>query len=168
MTDGAPWRRPEPLNEDHDLEAFDSGEATLDEWLRRRALSNLRLGASRTYVVCPAGSRRVAGFYALAMGGVLADDTSAGTRRNMPQIIPAVLLGRLAVDRAAQGKGLGARLLRDAVDRALRASTEISARLVIVHALTPAADAFYQRLGFVRLPGDAHALALDLVKYARA
>lgn len=168
MSDEVELRAPEPLAATHDLTCLDSGEATLDEWLRRRVMANQKLGATRSYVACPAGGRVVVGYYALAMGGILAQETPTSVRRNMPRVIPAVMLGRLAVDRAAQGRGLGARLLRDAVERALRVSTEISARLVVVHALTPAAEAFYLRHGFAKLPLEAPTLALDLLKYAKA
>ena len=82
----------------------------------------------------------------------------------MPKFIPAVTLGRLAIDRAWQGKGLERALLADAVQRSLRASAEVSARLAIVHAISPAAEAFYLHHGFTRLPVDTPTLALDLVK----
>jgi GNAT superfamily N-acetyltransferase len=98
------------------------------------------------------------------MGQILAHEASGSMRRNMPRQIPAVILGRLAIDRAWQGKGLGRALLADAVRRSLRASSEVSARLVIVHAISPAAEAFYLHHGFTRLPVETPALALDLVK----
>lgn len=158
---------PVVIDESHDLSAFDSGEAVLDDWLRARALDNLRLGGSRTYVVCRRNSKQVVGYYALAMGGILGSGTPGSMRRNMPRVIPAVVLGRLAVDRGMQGRGLGAALLRDATLRALRASQEVSARLLLVHALTRAAEDFYRRHGFARLPGEASTLALDLVKLAK-
>ena len=82
----------------------------------------------------------------------------------MPNFIPAVVLGRLAIDRARQGQGLGRALLANVVRRSLRASGEVSARLVIVHAISLAAEAFYLRHGFTRLPVEAPTLALDLVK----
>lgn len=85
-------------------------------------------------------------------------------RRNMPRQIPAVTLGRLAINRAWQGKGLGRALLADVVRRSLRAGKEVSARLIIVHAISPAAEAFYLHHGFTRLPGEAATLALDLLK----
>ncbi len=85
-------------------------------------------------------------------------------RRNMPKHIPAVTLGRLAIDRAWQGKGLGRALLSDVIQRSLRASNEVSARLVIVHAISPAAEAFYLHHGFTRLPVETPTLALDMVK----
>ena len=156
------------LTEAHDSTAFASGEPALDDWLRQRAWNNLLLAASRTYVVCGAGSNTIAGYSALSMGQVLASEVTGSMRRNMPKNIPAVVLGRLAIDRTWQGKGLGRVLLADVVRRALVASEEISARLLIVHALSPAAEAFYLHHGFTRLPVETPALALDLVKYRKA
>jgi len=152
------------LTEAHDGSAFDSGEPVLDEWLRRRAWNNLLTAASRTYVVCPTGSSRVIGYFALSMGQILADEATGSMRRNMPKFIPAVVLGRLAIDRPWQGKGLGRALLADAIQRSLRASAEVSARLVIVHTISPAAEAFYVHHGFTRLPVETPTFALDLVK----
>ncbi len=155
---------PTLLRQDHDSTSFDSGEPVLDEWLRNRAWSNLQLAASRTYVVCAADSSRVVGYFALSMGHILAHDVAGSMRRNMPQSIPAVMLGRLAIDRSCQGMGLGRAMLADVVQRAVRASAEVSARLVIVHAISPAAEAFYLHHGFTRLPVETPTLGLDLVK----
>ena len=155
---------PTLLTEEHDATGFDSGEVSLDDWLRKRALSNLRAGASRTYVVCPAGSPKIAGYAALSMGQVLAIHVTGAMRRNMPPAIPAIVLGRLAIDRARQGRGLGAALLADAVQRSLRASSQVAARLIIVHAVSPAAEAFYLHHGFTRLPVQTPTFALDLAK----
>ncbi len=147
--------------------AFTSGEPVLDDWLRQRAWTNLQAAASRTYVICPAGSHRIAGFYALSMGQILAQETTGAMRRNMPRFIPAVTLGRLAIDEAFQGQGLGSVLLANVVERALRASQEVSARLIIVHAISPAAESFYLHHGFTRLPIDTPTFALDLVKIGK-
>jgi len=155
------------LADDHQLDGFACGEPSLDDWLRTRARDNLLLGASRTYVTCAAGTRRVVGYYALAMGSILAQEVPGAMRRNMPRVIPAVVLGRLAIDQTAQGVGLGGQLLQDAVQRAGKAAQEVSARLVLVHALSSAAAAFYERHGFVRLPVETPTLALDLMKLAR-
>jgi GNAT superfamily N-acetyltransferase len=152
------------LTEAHDSSTFDSGEPALDDWLRRRAWDNLLMAASRTYVVCQKGSERIVGYFALSMGQILAQEATGSMRRNMPKQIPAILLGRLAIDRAWQSKGLGRALLADAVRRSLRAASEVSARLVIVHAISPAAEAFYLHHGFTRLPVETPTLALDLVK----
>ncbi len=162
-----PLNAPVLLNETHDSSLFESGEPVLDDWLRNRALPNLHAAASRTYVVCPAGSNRIVGYFALSMGQILAQEATGAMRRNMPRHIPAVLLGRLAIDRGWQGKGLARALLADAVDRALRAGAEVSARLIIVHAISPAAEAFYLHHGFTRLPVDTPTLALDLLKLRR-
>ncbi len=159
------FEAPVLLTDAHDNGVFDCGEPVLDEWLRNRALDNLRAAASRTYVVCPTGSLLVVGYFALSMGQILAQDVVGSMRRNMPKAIPAVVLGRLAIDRAWQGRGLGRAMLAQAVERALRASAEVSARLVMVHAISPAAEAFYLHHGFTRLPVETPILALDLVKY---
>lgn len=98
------------------------------------------------------------------MGQILAQETTGAMRRNMLKSIPAVLLGRLAVDCAWQGKGLARALLADVVRRSLRASREVSARLVMVHAISPAAEAFYLHHGFTRLPVETPTLALDLIR----
>ncbi len=158
---------PVQLTEAHELADFASGEVALDDWLRDRAWSNQVLAASRTYVVCPTGSNTVAGYFALSMGQIVATDAAGSMRRNMPLQIPAVILGRLAIDKSWQGKGLGRALLADVVRRARVASTEISARLVVVHAISPKAEAFYLHHGFTRLPVETPTLALDLVKLAK-
>jgi GNAT superfamily N-acetyltransferase len=164
---GAPaqFDHPALLTEAHDSSAFFSGEKTLDDWLRKRAWNNLKTAASRTYVICPTGSATIVGFYALSMGQILATETSGSIRRNMPKFIPAVMLGRLAIDQAWQGQGLGRALLADVMVKALRAAQEVAARLVIVQAISPAAETFYLHHGFARLPVDTPTLALDLVKF---
>ncbi len=159
--------RPVLLTSGHDPSAFASNEPALDDWLRHRALNNQLVAASRTYVTCRAGSPIVAGFFALSMGQIMAGDVVGSMRRNMPAAIPAVVLGRLAVDRTAQGAGLGRALLTDAVRRALLASQGVSARLVIVHAISAGAEAFYRHHGFTRLPIEQPMLALDLTKLSR-
>ena len=101
------------------------------------------------------------------MGQILAQEVIGSMRRNMPSVIPAVVLGRLAIDLAWQGKGLGGAMLADVLRRSLRAAAEVSARLVIAHAISPAAEAFYLHHGFTRLPVDAPTLAIDLVKFQK-
>jgi GNAT superfamily N-acetyltransferase len=168
VTDAAAgFDAPLALTAHHDLEDFNSGEAALDDWLRRRALANMAIAASRTYVVCPTGSPRVIGFYALSMGQILNQEATGAMRRNMARQIPAIILGRLAIDRGWQGQGLGAALLRNAVERSVRAAGEVAARLLVVHAISPAAEAFYRHFGFTRLPVETPTLALDLAKLAR-
>ncbi|MFZ5811401.1 MAG: GNAT family N-acetyltransferase [Thermodesulfobacteriota bacterium] len=138
----APW----PLAAEHDVVSFQSGEPGLDDWLKRRALTNQASGASRTYVISDAN--RVIGYYALAAGAVAATDAPGKVRRNMPDPIPVMVLGRLAVDREWQGRGLGRDLLRDAVLRTLRAAELVGIRALLVHALHERAGAFYEQAGF--------------------
>jgi GNAT superfamily N-acetyltransferase len=156
------------INTKHTFENFESGEPLLDEWLKKRAISNLNLGASRTYVICPKGSQVVIGFFSLNMGQMLASETLGSMRRNMPTHIPAVVLGRLAIDKNWQGQGLGRALIFEAMRRALRASEEVAARLLIVHAISLTAENFYKHHGFTCLPVDAPILAIDILKYEAA
>jgi len=105
MTAGVSWiGPPERLTAGHDISAFDSGEPALDQWLRRRALNNEASGASRTYVVC--GGRRVVGYYALSAGAMAHTLAPGRIKRNMPDPIPVVVLGRLAADKGSHGKGV--------------------------------------------------------------
>ncbi|MFN3548161.1 MAG: GNAT family N-acetyltransferase [Mesorhizobium sp.] len=151
---------PTPLGETHDLALFDSGNDTLDEWLRRRALPNQVSGASRTYVV--AENRRVVGYYCLSSGALDLADAPGAIRRNMPDPIPMAILGRLAVDRNWQRKGLGAALLRDAVLRTAQAAGIMGIRGLLVHAISEEAKAFYQRYGFAGSQNHPMTLVLSL------
>ncbi|HEX5509800.1 MAG TPA: GNAT family N-acetyltransferase [Pseudolabrys sp.] len=118
---------PAPLTPEHALDVF-TGVTPLDEWLKRRALRNEADGASRTFITC-VGSR-VVGYYCLAAASVLHEAATGKVRRNMPEPVPAVLIGRLAVDRNWRGKGIGADLLRDALLRIIGAADMIGVRAV--------------------------------------
>jgi len=144
--------RPEKLSPEHDLSRFDSGEPVLDEWLRRRALQNEASGASRTYVV--RSGTRVVGYYTLAVGAVAHTEAPGRIRRNMPEPVPVMVLGRLAVDQAFQGRHIGAGLLRDAVLRTVQAAEIGGIRAILVHAISEAAKRFYESYGFVASPVD--------------
>lgn len=143
---------PEKLLAGHDLADFDSGELALDDWLRRRALANEESGSSRTYVVCM--GKRVVGYYSLAVGAVAHVGAPGRVKRNMPDPVPAMVLGRLAVDKDFQGRGIGSGLLRDAVLRTVQAAEIAGIRAILVHALSDAAKHFYQRHGFIASPID--------------
>ncbi len=157
---------PEHLTAAHDLSAFDSGVPALDEWLRRRALANEETGASRTYVVC--AGRRVAGYYALANGGVTQVAATGRVRRNMPDPVPVMVLGRLAVDRAYQGTGIGRGLLRDAVLRTLQAADIAGIRAILVHAISEDAKRFYESCGFDVSPLDPMTLMITVADAEKA
>jgi len=128
------------------LDSFLCGEASLDDWLRRRALANQMSGASRTFVVCDE-QRQVMGYYALAASAVSQTAATGHVRRGMPDPIPVLILGRLAVHSRAQGIQLGASLLRDAVSRASAVAEHAGVRALLVHALNDNAKAFYLRHG---------------------
>ncbi len=159
------YSTPRPISERDDLPAFASGEPSLDHYLRAGALANHVKGASRCYVTCRAG--RVVGFYALAAASVQRRAAPGRVRRNMPEPVPVILLSRLAVDRAEQGSGLGAHLLRDAVIRSVRAADLIGARAMLVHAVSDEARSFYAHFDFEPSPTDPLHLLL-LIKDADA
>jgi len=137
---------PELLTEQHETADFTSGEVSLDDWLKRRARSNQISGASRTYVACEAS--KVIGYYALASGAVTVASTPGKFRRNMRDPIPVVVLGRLAVHRAWQNRGVGRALFRDAAQRVAHAADVIGIRGIVVHAISEDARKFYLSLGF--------------------
>ena len=141
-----PFAAPRPLAPDDDLDSFSCGIAPLDDWLKRRARHNEAKGASRTFVCC--AGKRVAGYYSLAAGSVLREVATGAVRRNMPEPVLAVLIGRLAVDMQWQGKRLGIGLLHDAVLRIVAAAETIGVRAILVHAISNEAKAFYEKHGF--------------------
>jgi GNAT superfamily N-acetyltransferase len=150
---------PQPLTADHQLNTFNCGETSLDEWLKRRALLNQTNGASRTFVVVDE-SQLVMGYYALAAGAVHHQDATRSIRQNMPDPLPVMVLARLAVDLRAQGMQLGAGLLRDAVERSLAVAQNAGVRALLVHALHERAKQFYLYFGFQASP--VHPLTLML------
>jgi len=150
---------PQPLTAAHGLDGFECGESALDEWLKRRALANQSTGASRTFVVLDNGGR-VRGYHALAAGAVSHESATSKIRRNMPEPVPVIVFGRLAIDRGAQGRHLGAALLQDAVKRAVAVSHDAGVRAVLVHALHERAKQFYEHYGFQ--PSPTHHLTLML------
>lgn len=156
---------PEKLSGKHDLSAFASGEPVLDEWLRKRAADNESQGASRSYVVC--SGRRVAGFYALAVGAISHTEAPGRVRRNMPDPVPVMLLGKLAMDQAFQGRGIGAALLRDAILRTIQAADFAGIRAILVHAISERAKRFYEGHGFVQSPIDPLVLMITVAEALR-
>lgn len=152
-------RAPKRLTLDHDLRAFDSGEPSLDQWLRELALACARTAS--TYVITD-HLGVVIGYYCVSSGALLRRQLpgSARERHGLPNPIPVILLGRLAVDLRWQGRGLGADLLQDALIRAMDTSSRVAAYGLLVNALGDSSAAFYQRWGFV--PCRDHPLTLML------
>jgi len=144
----------EPLSPKHDVSRFSNGvHPSLDQWLRERARSSEGLSA-RTYVVCARDEpARVVGYFCIAAAVEQRNAlTSAKLRRGMPEQVPLLLIGRLAVDAASRGRGLGSALLTDALRRCLAASEIAGVRGVVAHAIDEAAVEFYKRHGFIRSP----------------
>ena len=139
---------PEALDPRHDVSRFDCGVPSINAWLQRKARLNEAKGGARTYVVC--AHERVIAFYSLAASSVERRRVSSRVGRSMPEPIPVILLGQLAVDRDYQGRGLGSDLLINATKRALVAAGVIGARAIVVQALDEQAAVFYERHGFLR------------------
>ena len=138
---------PVPLDSEHQTAEFECGADSLNEWLNRRALKNEYHGGSRTYVVCE--GNRIVGYYALAAGSITRKEAPGQIKRNMPDPIPALILGHLAVDLQWQRQGIGPGLLRDAIARSINVSKKIGTRVLIVHAINGKAEAFYRKYGCV-------------------
>jgi GNAT superfamily N-acetyltransferase len=151
---------PSPLDASHDLTAFACGEPLLDDWLKKRAVRNDQSGASRTYVVCD--GLRVVGYYCLSAGAVSRAEAPKAMRRNLPNPIPALVLGRLAIDSRFQGLGLGSALLQDAIRRTLQVSVISGVVALLVHAISERAKGFYLSFGFVPCPEQPMTLCLVL------
>ncbi|WP_031598228.1 GNAT family N-acetyltransferase [Ferrovum myxofaciens] len=152
---------PQPLVATHLLDGFECGEAVLDEWLKRRAMTNQLSGASRTFVVADQDGR-VYGYYAMAAGAVSHPMATGLVRRNMPDPVPVMVLARLAVEHRAQGIKLGASLLQDAVNRVVMVSRNAGVRALLVHALHDRAKEFYEHHGFRESPQHPMTLMLRL------
>ncbi|MEK6770615.1 MAG: GNAT family N-acetyltransferase [Pseudomonadota bacterium] len=152
---------PQPLTQAHDCSEFNCGEPVLNDWLKQRAFANQVTGASRTFVV--AGERnRVLGYYALAVGAVAHAAVTGAVRRNMPDPVPVMVLGRLAVDLSCQGEKLGTAMLKDAVLRTVAVSENAGVRALLVHALNEPARQFYLHHGFSASPINPLTLMLLL------
>lgn len=152
--------QPEPVSKLHLLQQFNSGEAILDDWLKRRALDNHMTGASRTFVIHQ--QKEVIGYYCLATGSVAACSAPGKIKRNMPDPIPVMVLGRLAVDQKWQDQGIGCALLKDAVLRTIKVSYDAGIRALLVHAISKSAKYFYKKYGFLESPLEEMTLMLSL------
>ena len=156
-----PLTEPQSLTAAHDVADFYCGEPDLDDWLARRALVNQLGGASRSFVVTDA-DKRVCGYYALAAGSISHALATGKVKRNMPDPVPAIVLGRLAVAKHAQGVGLGGDLLMDAVRRVEGIAQHAGVRVLLVHAINESAKRFYLRHGFLESPQHPMALMLAM------
>lgn len=170
VTPGDPKRPrfhpPCPIGPSHDATAFDSGQPSLDDWLRNTAL-RAEGRTARTYVVTD-GPHAIAGYYCLATGAVRRAEAPGSVRRNAPDPIPVAIIGRLAVSRQHQGFGLGGGMLRDGLLRIAQMSQSIGCAAVVVHAIDQQAADFYARYGFVVFPAGTRTLFLPIGTVVRA
>jgi GNAT superfamily N-acetyltransferase len=156
---GPQLRPPERLTTLHDVSEFDCGNPDLN-WLVRQA-RRVDGRSARTYVV--AVDRRVVGYYCLAAGAVIRGELpSARLRRNLPDQVPVIVLGRLAIDLKFSSRGLGKGLLKDTLLRSLTVSEMVGARAVLVHAIDDGACGFYRKFGFLPFPTNPLTLVLPL------
>lgn len=162
---GPSYTAPVPLSDQHDVSTFDCGKPPLNDWLRLRAVV-AEGGSARSYVVCQ--NVVVVGYYCLAAGSVFHTGTPRSLRQNMPDPTPVMVLGRLAIDKRHQGRGIGRGLLKDAFARVLHASRSVGAKAVIVHAIDDEAVPFYLQYGFKQFPADQRTLFLPIADIAAA
>lgn len=140
-----------PLDAAHDRTGFNSDSESLNRYLREQVTQDIRRRVAACFVASRDG-QRIAGYYTLASASLLLVDLPASTGKKLPRYptVPAIRMGRLAVDQEFKGQGLGGALLADALDRAFR--SEIAAFALIVDAKDEAAAAFYRHHGFIVLP----------------
>ena len=141
---------PAPITTDHELANFDSGDLALNDWLKKRAYKNHASGASRCFVLCVGVT--VIGYYSLSAGAISHEAAPKPMRRNMPDPLPVLLLGRLAVDKLYHNQGIGQALLRDAMLRAVNVAGDAGVFAILVHAISGQAKQFYLSRGFVESP----------------
>lgn len=152
--------RPRPITPEDDCSGFSCGEPSLDNWIQLRAIRNEKAGASRTFISIERDSGALAGYYCLSASSLAREDATSALRANMPDPIPVILIGRLAVDAKFTGQGLGFSLLKDALSKGIEASHTVGARAFVVHALSDSAESFYRKFDFVLVPESARIMYL--------
>jgi ribosomal protein S18 acetylase RimI-like enzyme len=154
--------RIEPLDEGHDRAGFESGSASLDRYFKTQVSQDLRRRISTCFVAVSRDNGEIAGYYTLAAASIALTDLSPAIIKRLPRypVVPAVLLGRLAVARSYQGHGIGGVLLADALKRSARAEMGVFA--MVVDAKDEAAQRFYERYGFTTVPGESRRLFLPI------
>ncbi len=149
----------ESLSPIHDRAAFDCGEPTLNDFLKRFARQNDEKGLSRTYVATLPGEPKIYGYYSISSGAV----RFSTMPEKLPRYpVPVIHLGRLAVDASAKGQGLGKILLLDALWRAASVSNQLGIYAMEVYALNEVARDFYLKYGFTSLLDDKRHLYLTM------
>lgn len=159
----------ERISADDTKADFRCGVHALDDYFRRHALENDRMGVNRCFVLKPGENNlpNVVGFYTLSMNAVEAADATPHLKGRFPRYpLPVALIGRLAVDQRARGRGFGDQLLVDALRRALRVGEDVGCVGVIVDAKDDAATRFYARHGFMVTQANRMFLSCQRVREA--
>lgn len=144
---------PEPLSAAHDVSEFTCGKATLDHWLKTRALANQEKAFTAVLVVHE--DRRVVGYYGLAPTAVVANLLPRAIRTGQPpDPVPCLLLGQLAIDIGWAGRGIGTGLVKHALERCVAAAALVGGRALMVNAVDAQAAEFWQRQGFLPSKDD--------------
>lgn len=154
----------EPLGRDHDRAAFSCGNSDLDAYLKHHATQDERRNVARVFVLVGDGPSAIAGFYSVSSTGIDIGDLPQEQAKKLPHypVIPAALIGRLAVGREYQGQGLGGVLLVDALKRIIEAGGSVAAYAVVVDAKDDRAVSFYEKHGFQRFPTRPERLFLPV------
>lgn len=159
-----------PIDSTVNRDDFDCGIPDLNEYLQKYARQNQKKGIAKTVVAIPeAGNRNVAGYYSVSMGQIEFEFMPEQYRRGLPRYpLPTMRVGKLAVDRAMQGRGLGKQLLMDCFCRAIRLSQDVGIFGVTVDALNEQAKEFYLKYGFIPLQDEALSLFIPITTISRA
>jgi GNAT superfamily N-acetyltransferase len=144
----------------HQVLNFDCGEPSLDQWLKARAVKNNVSGASRCFVI--SDKNEVIGYYCLSAGAISRDAAPKAICRNMPDLLPVLVLGRLAIDKKHHNKGLGSALLRDAMIRSVNVAKDAGVFAILIHSLSEQAKRFYMSRGFVESPLQSMTLFMTI------
>jgi len=164
----APRYRIEHLNRHHDRDAFSCGKPPLDEYLKKHARRHAELGVCVAFVLLDTANEAIAGYYTLSSLSIRLEDLPPTVARRLPPLpIPAVLLGRLAVDTRYQGQKLGAAVLVDALKRAQGHAREVGAVGVVVDAKDEEAKRFYVKFGFEEITPDPSRLFITMKTIAQ-
>lgn len=159
----------EPLGKHHHRAAFSSGSPSLDRYLQQQAGQEARRHIAVTFVLVDTVNQALAGYYTLSATSIRLGELPANVAEALPRypLVPATLLGRLAVDAGYQGKRLGEFLLMDALHRSLKQSEAIASMAVVVDAKDEGAVGFYERYGFINFPEQSYRLFLPMKTIAK-
>ncbi|MBK9161020.1 MAG: GNAT family N-acetyltransferase [Nitrosomonadales bacterium] len=151
-----------PLDASIDTASFQCGREPLNDYICRYAPQDVRRNVARVFVATPeVNPRQLAGFFTLSAGSVSCSSLPASLAKKLPRYpVPVALIGRLAVDKQFQGKGLGAILLADACQKVVQASAVMAVAGIIVDAKDDEAIAFYEHFGFIPVQGQAERMLL--------